>query len=228
VRRSLDSLPDAPAEPQRTEAPSTGRDDPARGTTPVYTPRGGTAEEQRALPPGKRGGTAEAKPDVPRATEPRREPLSAAPPAPLPIRSELTDPYANPVYEVLARDVAQSRARLAGLDRRRQQLVSELNFGAPTSAKLNALYQAEAQLAQLTGEYEVARTAYLNAATKYEESRLQITVRSPRLQILDPALPPDRPVAPNIPRNVAAAVLLALTMSVVAVLLIDSARQRRA
>ena len=82
-------------------------------------------------------------------------------------------------------------------------------------------------MAHLSGEYDVARAAYLNAASKYEEASLQVTVRSPRLQILDAALPPERPVAPRILRNVAAAVLLALTMSIIAVLLIDSSRQRR-
>ena len=65
------------------------------------------------------------------------------------------------------------------------------------------------------------------AASKYEDARLQITVRSPRLQILDFALPPDRPVLPRIPRNVAAASMLAFTLTVIAVLLFDSSRQRR-
>jgi uncharacterized protein involved in exopolysaccharide biosynthesis len=131
------------------------------------------------------------------------------------------------VYEVLARDVAQSRAKLAGLERRRQQLVGELRMASPSSTKLETLYRAETQLAHLTGEYEVARNAYMNAASKYEDARLQITVRSPRLQILDSALPPDRPVLPNIRRNVAAALMLAFTLTVIAVLLLDSSRQRR-
>ena len=151
----------------------------------------------------------------------------AAPSAPLPLRSELNDPYVNPVYEVLARDVAQSRAKLAGLEKRRQQLVSELKMSAPSSTMLEKLYRSETQLAHLTGEHEVARNAYMNAASKYEDARLQITVRSPRLQILDFALPPDRPVLPRIPRNVAAASMLAFTLTVIAVLLFDSSRQRR-
>ena len=78
------------------------------------------------------------------------------PSEPLPLRSELNDPYVNPVYEVLARDVAQSRAKLAGSEKRRQQLVSELKMSAPSSAKLETLYRSETQLAHLTGETEVA------------------------------------------------------------------------
>jgi uncharacterized protein involved in exopolysaccharide biosynthesis len=224
VRRSLDTLPEtsiAPPTPKSLEPKQPAAE------TPVWQPP--TAKSQR----GRVTGRSEQRPEnevapssKPVPTEPKGA-TSAVPSAPLPLRSELNDPYVNPVYEVLARDVAQSRAKLAGLQRRRQQLVSELKMSAPSSTKLEALYRAETQLAHLTGEYEIARNAYMNAASKYEDARLQITVRSPRLQILDAALPPDRPVLPNIPRNVAAAVMLAFTLSVIAVLLFDSSRQRR-
>jgi uncharacterized protein involved in exopolysaccharide biosynthesis len=220
VKRSLDTLPDAPiaAAPKASEADRPVRSD-EKG--PLYTPP--SSMPQRASVPG---GSEKPQAPSPKSSTPTTTPT--APPVPLPLRSELNDPYVNPVYEILARDVAQSRAKLAGLEKRRQQLVSELKMSAPSSAKLEELYRAEMQLAHLTGEYEVARTAYINAASKYEDARLQITVRSPRLQILDSALPPDRPVLPRIARNVAAASLLAFTLSVVAVLLFDSSRQRRA
>jgi uncharacterized protein involved in exopolysaccharide biosynthesis len=169
-------------------------------------------------------------PPLPEIIESPREesaPRTAPPSAALPLRSELNDPYVNPVYEVLSRDVAQSRARLAGLERRRQQLVGDLKLGAPTSVKLERLYGAETQLAHLIGEYEVARAAYINAASKYEESRLEVTLRSTRLQVLDRALTPERPVAPRIVRNVAASIVLAFAVSVAGVLMFDSARRRR-
>lgn len=244
VRRSLDALPDAPVTPP---APKPAEPTAKRETSPIWnqplTP-GATAPDRRAPgapqsspgtttaqrgTTGQRGTTTQrgASPDPSDSPDVRREPSPRIPPSsPLPLRSELNDPYVNPVYEVLARDVAQSRTRLAGLVSRRQQLVSELKLSAPSNAKLQALYAAETQLAHHIGEYEVARTAYMNASSKYEEARLQITVRSPRLQILDLALPPERPVSPNIPRNVAAAAMVALTMSVVAVLLFDSSRRR--
>jgi succinoglycan biosynthesis transport protein ExoP len=222
VRRSLDTVPDAPNVP----APS--------ATEPSRTPEKGpqwnppSSKPQRGSVPGSAERPREGEASAPR--RPATETASTAPTvssAPLPLRSELNDPYVNPVYEVLARDVAQSRAKLAGLEKRRQQLVSELKMSAPSSAKLETLYRSETQLAHLTGEYEVARTAYMNAASKYEDARLQITVRSPRLQILDSALPPDRPVRPRIFRNVTAAAMLAFTLTVIAVLLLDSSRQRR-
>lgn len=236
VRRSLDRLPDAPqvAQPAPPPAQPIEAGDPDPAPSPVWTPSTKADASGRKPEPGERQQRPEgAGPERSTGAMPKREPPSAPtaarpPSRDLAIRSELTDPYVNPVYEVLARDVAQARARLAGLERRREQLVRGLNLAAPTSTKLDALYRAETTLAHLTGEYEVARNAYMNAASKHEEARLQITVRSPRLQILDQALPPDSPVAPNIPRNVAAAMMLALTLSVAGVLMFDSSRQRRA
>ena len=219
VRRSLDALPEPPPRPT---PPAAVGSDPAKDKGPLWAPPPSMPQ------PGKPPAGAE-KPRQGDVTEGSEKPATgAAPPSvPLSLRSELNDPYVNPVYEVLARDVAQSRAKLAGLERRRQQLVGELKMSAPSSAKLEMLYQRETQLAHLSGEYDVARTAYMNAASKYEDARLQITVRSPRLQILDSALPPDRPVLPRILRNVVAASMLAFTLTIVAVLLFDSSRQRR-
>lgn len=142
----------------------------------------------------------------------------------LKIRSELLDPYVNPVYEALQRDVSTYRAQLAGLEQERKELVSRLNLDAPNAEKLNALYQAEAALEALSREREIAREAYLNAAGKYEDAKLQSTLRSPRLQILDAALPPDRPVAPRAARNTAAAILFALTLGAIAVIVFDHRR----
>ena len=142
----------------------------------------------------------------------------------LKIRSELLDPYVNPVYEALQRDVSTYRAQLAGLEQERKELVSRLNLDAPNAEKLNRLYQAEAALEALSREREIAREAYLNAAGKYEDAKLQSTLRSPRLQILDAALPPDRPMAPRAARNTAAAILFALTLGAIVVIVFDHRR----
>jgi uncharacterized protein involved in exopolysaccharide biosynthesis len=141
-------------------------------------------------------------------------------------RPELLDPYINPLYEVLQRDVADARTRLAGLEQQRKELVARLKLDAPVAQTLNRLYEAESGLTALTRDYEVARAGYLNAATRHEDARLQITVRSARLQILDRALPPDRAVAPRTLRNTAAASLIALTIAIIAVLVFDASRKR--
>ena len=248
VRRSLDTIPDTPVPPPATPPATATQGRKPAGGSPVWdqpmapgarTPlepssgrpqtgsRGSRGTGPEADSRGARGATA--PPPLPEIVESPREPEPAprtpAPSAALPLRTELNDPYVNPVYEVLSRDVAQSRARLAGLERRRQQLVGDLKLAAPTSAKLERLYGAETQLAHLIGEYEVARAAYINAASKYEESRLEVTLRSPRLQVLDRALTPERPVAPRVARNVAAAIVFAFAVSIAAVLIFDPRRK---
>ena len=157
---------------------------------------------------------------------PQTRPEGAARPDDLKIRSELRDPYVNPVYEALSRDVTEARGRLAALEQRRSELVRSLGLGPGAADKINRLNEAEGRLEALTRDYEVARDAYVNAANKYEDARLQSTLRSPRLQILDAALPPDRPVAPRSARNTLTMMLLALTVAAVVVIARDPYRAR--
>lgn len=159
----------------------------------------------------------------PAAEKPR---TSGAPAATeeLRIRPELLDPYVNPVYDALQRDVSALRAEVAGLEQERRALVSRLNLDAREADRLNKLYEAESQLETLTRHRDIARQAYLNAANKYEEARLQSTLRSPRLQILDQALPPDAAVAPRALRNTLAAILIALAASGMAAIMVDHRR----
>ena len=209
-RRTVDALPARPEDEPRP--PAQTRTEPGRPATPsgqAPRPHAGAAE------PVVRGSGSASKPQPPRTEE-------------LNIRSEFLDPYVNPVYEALARDAADARSRLASLERQRSELVSRLKLDAPAAEKLTRLYELESALARLTREQDVARSAYLNAANKYEDARLQTSARSPRLSILDAALPPDRPVAPRSVRNTLAAMLVALTLAVVAVIALDAARARRA
>lgn len=160
------------------------------------------------------------------STAPPADPAAGAAPD-MKIRGELLDPYVNPVYEALSRDVSQYRSELAALEQERKELVGRLQLDSPTAARLTRLYQAESELEALARGRDVAREAYLTAAKQYENARLQSTVRSPRLQILDAALPPDAPVAPRALRNTAAAMLIALTIAAIAVLAFDASRRRR-
>ena len=133
----------------------------------------------------------------------------------------------RPVYEALERDLTRSRTELAALEQARKELVSRLQLDTRTGTRLAELYEAEATFTALTRAKEIASTAYQNAANKYEEARLESTVRSPRLQILDAALPPDRPVGPRALRNAVAAAMLALTIAAVVVLVRDPTRRRQ-
>jgi uncharacterized protein involved in exopolysaccharide biosynthesis len=162
---------------------------------------------------------------VPRAVDPVRDDRGGQDADGLKIRSDVLDPYVNPVYDALQRDLTQARAKLAALEQQRRELVDRLQLDAPSAARLNRLYEAEAGLAALQRDQEVAQTAYLNAANKYEDAQLQSTVRTPRLHILDAALPPDRAVAPRTRRNTLAAMFLALTLGAIAVIAIDASKR---
>jgi len=199
------TLPDAPQpEPPSGKAPAAGPTPP--GQVAVGQPPAGAASERRQ--PARSTSPPEAQ----------RDDQS--------FRPELLDPYINPLYEVLQRDVADARSRLAGLEQQRRELVGRLKLDAPAADTLNRLYEAESGLTMLTRDYEVARAAYVNAATRHEDARLQIAVRSARIQVLDQALPPDHAVAPRTLRNTAAASLIALTIAIIAVLVFDASRTR--
>jgi uncharacterized protein involved in exopolysaccharide biosynthesis len=159
------------------------------------------------------------------ATTPPNDPTKPDPRPDLQIRSELMDPFVNPVYEALSREVSQYRVELAALEQEQRQLVERLQLDSPNAPALTRLYQAEYELETLARRRDIAREAYLNAAKQFENARLQSTVRSPRLQILDAALPPDAPVAPRSARNTAAAALIALTVAAVAILVFDASRR---
>lgn len=159
---------------------------------------------------------------VPRAIDETPDSRRGNEPEGFKIRSEFLNPYVNPVYEGLQRDLSRSRTQLAYLEQQRRELVDRIELDASARKKLNRLYQVQAGLAALTRDEEVARTAYLNAANKYQDARLQTTLRTPRLHILDAALPPDAPVAPRALRNTLAAVLIALTLAAIVVITIDA------
>ena len=133
----------------------------------------------------------------------------------------------RPVYEAVERDLTRARTELAALEQTRKELVSRLQLDTRTGTRLAELYEAEAKFTALARAKEIAATAYQNAANKYEEARLESTVRSPRLQILDAALPPDLPVGPRALRNAVAAAMLAFTIAAVVVLIRDPARRRQ-
>ena len=133
----------------------------------------------------------------------------------------------RPVYEAVERDLTRARTELAALEQTRKELVSRLQLDTRTGTRLAELYEAEAKFTALARAKEIAATAYQNAANKYEEARLESTVRSPRLQILDAALPPDLPVGPRALRNAVAAAMLALTLAAIVVLVRDPVRRRQ-
>jgi uncharacterized protein involved in exopolysaccharide biosynthesis len=147
------------------------------------------------------------------------------------LRGESISPFINPVYEILNEQIAMSRTKLAGLEKEQAQLVGVLRLGAPQMVQLTQLYAKETELARLETEFDLARKVYVDVATRYEQARLQVASRTAQLQILDSALPPDRPISPRPLRDTAIALLVGLLLSIPGVLIfafIATARPRPA
>jgi uncharacterized protein involved in exopolysaccharide biosynthesis len=125
---------------------------------------------------------------------------------------ETRNEFVNQVYESLDGQIAASRTTLAALEQRKAQIVDVRKLGASQIAQLTGLYQTEDELARLELERELATTVYRQVSTAYETAKVQVAARSAQLELLDRAIPPDRPV----PRNVASRSLVAFLIGLLA------------
>lgn len=137
---------------------------------------------------------------------------------------QIEDQSINVTYQELDSEIADAKTTLAGLERRKQQLVDVRKLNAPQLAELTHLYNAESELSRLQMEADVARKVYEQVATAYQTARLQVASRSAELQLIEPALPPDRPLSRHIGRNAGIAFFVGLLLSVVMLLAYDSIR----
>ncbi|MEP6592242.1 MAG: Wzz/FepE/Etk N-terminal domain-containing protein [Acidobacteriota bacterium] len=110
---------------------------------------------------------------------------------------ELRTESPNQVFESLDQEVATARSNVAALERQRAQLAGGNRLDSKKQDPLSALYQQENALDRLKLDYELARSAYGEAAEKFENATLQVASRSAELQVVDPAVPSDRPVSPR-------------------------------
>ena len=108
---------------------------------------------------------------------------------------DLTHPLINPVYQTLAFQIATSRSRLAALERERQELVITRKLGAKQFNELKELYAREIEVAKLEDGYQLAKRVHGDLVLKYEGSRSESISSVVQLQIVDQALPPERPLS---------------------------------
>jgi uncharacterized protein involved in exopolysaccharide biosynthesis len=136
------------------------------------------------------------------------------------LREGLTDPYANPVYEVLEQRLATARTNLAAFEREHAEITRATSLSAAGAKKLNELYVRKAEIDRLQGELELSRRVYVDAASRYEAARLQVASRSAQLQVIDKAVPSTTPVSPRIVRDTAGAIALAVIAASAVLLLL--------
>lgn len=149
--------------------------------------------------------------------------------APLGVQSESES--INSVYDMLDGELALTRSNLAALEKQKAQLVDVRKIDAAVLPRLSQLYQGESEVARLTAERDLAQKIYLDVTSRYEVARLLVASRSAELQIIDPAVAPERPLSRNIVRNTAVAGIGGLSVAAVAAMLLHAfgiASRRRA
>jgi polysaccharide biosynthesis transport protein len=139
---------------------------------------------------------------------------------------DLSNPLLNPVYQTLEFQIATSRARIAALERERDEVVNVKKLGGKELAELSELYRREIDQARLQANYDLSMKVHEDLALRYEQSRTQPVGNTSQLQVVDLALPPDSPVARKRLQNGMLGAGLGLIGAALLALLWDSRRPR--
>jgi polysaccharide chain length determinant protein (PEP-CTERM system associated) len=115
----------------------------------------------------------------------------------------------------------QIDGQLAALRNEEQRLRDEI---AAYQERVENAPQREQELSRLMHDYDTVAEHYASLMKRYEDARLAATLereKSKQFRILDPAIPPSQPVAPNRGRLLLMGFVLSLLMAAGAVLLAE-------
>jgi protein tyrosine kinase modulator len=135
---------------------------------------------------------------------------------------DLSNPFINPVYQTLALQIASSRARLAGLQQQRRELIEVKKLGGRELKELSELYSRQIHLARLQTNYDLAKKVYGDIRLRYEETRSDGVGSSAVLQVVDAAIPPDRPLSRQTGKSTALGFVAGFMVAALAALALDS------
>ena len=76
-------------------------------------------------------------------------------------------------------------------------------------------------------EQDLAEKIYMEISHSYEVASLQVVGRSAELSVIDPAVPADRPMSRQVPRNTFVGAVAGLSLGLAAVLLWQAAGRMR-
>ncbi len=107
----------------------------------------------------------------------------------------------------IRRQSSNARARLEQLRRQQDSL------GRQARQREMLLAERVAHRDQLEAEHKAAMAQLMAVETQLREVRGGAVYRGERLRLIDPGIIPERPSSPNIPLNIAAALLLGLVFS---------------
>jgi uncharacterized protein involved in exopolysaccharide biosynthesis len=114
-----------------------------------------------------------------------------------------------------------ARARLAELSKQLDALNRQ------TAEREKVLAGRLARRERIEAEYKIAQTALAAIDNRLRDARNDVAYRGERLSIIDPGVVPERPSSPNVPLNLAAALLLGLLFPAVYLALEMNFQQQR-
>jgi uncharacterized protein involved in exopolysaccharide biosynthesis len=139
---------------------------------------------------------------------------------------DLSNPFINPVYQTLALQIASSRAQLAALEQHRRELIEVKKLGGHELKELGDLYSRQIELARLESNHDLANKVYGDLRVRYEETRSEGIGSSAVLQVVDDAIPPDRPLSRQGAKSTALGVVAGFMLAALVALALDSRQQR--
>jgi capsule polysaccharide export protein KpsE/RkpR len=131
---------------------------------------------------------------------------------------DLSHPFINPVYQTLAFQIATSRTKLAALERQEREMAVVRKLGSTRFEELSDLYRRTAELARLETNLDLAKQVYEAVTVRYEQSRAESVDTMTQVQIVDPAVAPDRPLSRKRAQSAALGGTLGLALAALAAL----------
>jgi succinoglycan biosynthesis transport protein ExoP len=122
----------------------------------------------------------------------------------------------------MGKEVSNARARLVEMRRHMEDLDRQ------TAEREKMLGTRQAHRDQLSANREADQTALAAIEGRLRDARGQRGFRGERLQVIDPGIVPERPSSPNIPLNIAVALLAGLVLPILFFTLRFNFRERRA
>jgi protein tyrosine kinase modulator len=139
---------------------------------------------------------------------------------------DLSNPFINPVYQTLEFQIATGRARLAALEQQRREIMEVKKLGGRQLKELSDLYSREIELARLQTNYDLAKRVYSDLRVRYEETRSEGVGSTAVLQIVDDAIPPDRPLSRQGAKSTLLGLAAGFMVAALGALALDSRQSR--
>jgi uncharacterized protein involved in exopolysaccharide biosynthesis len=124
---------------------------------------------------------------------------------------------------MLQYDIAQSKAKIASLERKRRQTIGATGGKAATNQRTE-LYRRRLNLAQLRAVYDANNRIYAELVARYEQARAKSAGNASQLTMLDEPVLPQQPISRQRAQWGLFGGVIGLLIGTVAALLMNSRR----